>query len=81
MKPRSLLSCFLLATLLITMSAEMVELEKKDNGGRCYAVMDPDGCNLSSCRQRCLQLKNGNGVCVANVKEGYQCFCYINCKI
>ncbi|KAJ4838065.1 hypothetical protein Tsubulata_026901 [Turnera subulata] len=51
-----------------------------DNSGRCMAVMDPVGCNLLSCRQRCVQLKNGNGVCQANLKEGgYQCVCYMNC--
>ncbi|KAF9666791.1 hypothetical protein SADUNF_Sadunf16G0265300 [Salix dunnii] len=37
----------------------MVE-EMTDNNGRCAAVMDPNGCVLSSCKQRCLQQKNGN---------------------
>ncbi|KAG6793847.1 hypothetical protein NC652_004121 [Populus alba x Populus x berolinensis] len=73
------LSCFILALLLLTSSAEMMEV-MRDNNGRCAAVMDPDGCNLSSCRQRCLQQKNGNGVCLANLKAGsYQCVCYVNC--
>lgn len=49
------------------------------NGARCLEVIDPKDCNLLSCKQQCLQLKNGNGVCLANVKEGYQCVCCINC--
>ncbi|KAJ4831935.1 hypothetical protein Tsubulata_024189 [Turnera subulata] len=53
---------------------------RNESNARCMAVMDPDGCNLLSCRQRCIQLKNGNGVCQANLKEGgYQCVCYMNC--
>ncbi|OAY28677.1 hypothetical protein MANES_15G086200v8 [Manihot esculenta] len=78
MKPFYLCLC-LLTLLLLASTAEMREVKTED-GGRCFQVMDPDGCNLSSCRQRCLQLKNGNGVCVSNLKEGnYQCVCYINC--
>ena len=52
---------------------------KNGNGARCMAMMDQNGCDLPSCKQRCLQRKNGNGVCLANRKEGYQCICYFNC--
>lgn len=50
-----------------------------NDGGRCIAIMDPNGCNLPFCKQRCLQQKNGNGACLTNFNEGYQCVCYINC--
>ena len=52
---------------------------KNGNGARCMAIMDQNGCDLPSCKQRCLQQKKGNGVCLANRKEGYQCICYFNC--
>ncbi|TYI29212.1 hypothetical protein ES332_A05G300600v1 [Gossypium tomentosum] len=65
--------------LLLASSGEARELLVGKSGGRCIEVMDPKGCNLVSCKQQCLQLKNGNGVCLANVKQGYQCVCYINC--
>lgn len=55
---------------------------KSGNGGgdgRCMAVMDAEECNLSSCKMQCFQVKNGNGVCIARVQNGYQCVCYYNC--
>ena len=53
----------------------MKEVEAK----RCLVELNPTGCNLASCRQRCLQLKNGNGVYVDNGKGDYQFNCFYNC--
>ncbi|KAG9446637.1 hypothetical protein H6P81_012765 [Aristolochia fimbriata] len=68
------LSCIMLAILVFTSMEADVE-----GGGRCIMVMDPAACNLPSCKQQCLQAKNGNGVCISNIKEGYHCACYYNC--
>lgn len=51
----------------------------QNGSGRCMAVMDSDVCNLSSCKMQCFQVKNGNGVCLAKVQDGYQCVCFYNC--
>ncbi|KAJ0018995.1 hypothetical protein Pint_11062 [Pistacia integerrima] len=77
-------SSFVIALLLLASPVEMRELQQQqvrttEDSGRCLIVMDPNGCNLLSCKQRRLQQKNGNGVCLSNLKEGYQCICYINC--
>ncbi|KAF3794204.1 putative defensin-like protein 165 [Nymphaea thermarum] len=48
--------------------------------GRCLEVLSPDSCDLSSCKQQCLEKYNGNGVCEPN--EGgdkYRCACFYNC--
>ncbi|GKV09144.1 hypothetical protein SLEP1_g20688 [Rubroshorea leprosula] len=75
---KSFCLCFcILAMVLFASSA--VEMKEVENVGRCMVVMDPNGCNLLSCKQGCLQQNNGNGVCLANIKEGYKCVCYINC--
>ncbi|KAL5839019.1 hypothetical protein ACOSQ3_011727 [Xanthoceras sorbifolium] len=86
MKKLSCFACYVLPFLLLfTSSVEMMRQQVMETitiveeGGRCLVVMDPDGCNLLSCKQRCLQMKNGNGVCLSKLKKGYQCVCYINC--
>ena len=53
----------------------MKEVEAK----RCMVVLNPTGCNLASCKQQCLQQKNGNEVCVDNGKGDFQCNCFYNC--
>lgn len=63
----------------IIWTEEAVEMKTNSGGGRCMTLMDPRACELSSCKQKCLQHKNGNGVCLRNFKVGYQCACYINC--
>ncbi|KAK9167773.1 hypothetical protein Scep_002964 [Stephania cephalantha] len=72
------LEIILVLLFLFSSSGEMVK-EAESGGTRCNAVMDPGGCILQSCRQRCFMSKNGNGMCIANVREGYQCVCYYNC--
>lgn len=58
----------------------MKEAKVEDgNVGSCIEVLDRNRCNLASCEQRCLQEKNGNGVCVPNRNGGYECICYYNC--
>ncbi|CBI35533.3 unnamed protein product, partial [Vitis vinifera] len=70
-----LYSCILVLFLLISSGTEMKEVK----AARCMEVLDPNGCILPSCKQRCLQEKNGNGVCVPNRNGGYECICYYNC--
>nr|GMD68698.1 defensin-like protein 159 [Ipomoea batatas] len=66
-----------LSMAILVSSGESVIMSEDE--GRCMAVMESDGCNLSSCKLRCFQVKNGNGVCLAKLREGYQCMCYFNC--
>ncbi|KAK1281205.1 hypothetical protein QJS04_geneDACA004963 [Acorus gramineus] len=65
-----------LLVLLVISSAEMVRVA---DGARCQKVLSSGNCNLSSCRQQCLQQLNGNGVCVADAQFNYSCSCVYNC--
>ncbi|XXG89041.1 hypothetical protein AAC387_Pa12g1143 [Persea americana] len=65
--------------MLIFSSGIAVEIVV-EGSGRCSIVMDHHGCNLSLCKQHCLEKKNGNGVCLATVQESYLCVCYYNCQ-
>ncbi|CDP10666.1 unnamed protein product [Coffea canephora] len=78
MKPYHFL-CFLAVAAILVSSGKITIGEKHGIRERCMEVMEVNGCNLSSCKQQCWEVKNGNGVCLAKVREGYQCVCFFDC--
>lgn len=47
---------------------------------RCKKTLDAKDCNLSKCRQKCLEKYNGNGEChFITSSSTYECNCFYNC--
>ncbi|KAH6824051.1 hypothetical protein C2S53_000117 [Perilla frutescens var. hirtella] len=70
---------FLLVLFLVLSVALTVVVEVKAQK-RCKVILNPSGCDLSACRQQCLNSYNGNGVCTSGGSVGtYICTCVYNC--
>ncbi|KAI3994001.1 hypothetical protein MKX01_003014 [Papaver californicum] len=67
---------FLVVFSVVTIVAHQAEAQK-----RCEVILDPNNCELSSCRQQCYQQKQGNVSCqeMGAGSGSYRCVCYYNC--
>ncbi|KAH7672211.1 Defensin-like protein [Dioscorea alata] len=69
---------FLLVLVVIASVDQMMVL--KVDASTCQVTLKSTGCVLEQCRQDCLQMFNGNGVCVPPIKRtDFACLCIYNC--
>ncbi|KAK3019130.1 hypothetical protein RJ639_004122 [Escallonia herrerae] len=71
-KPTFSYLCFLVLVLSVTMA-------QIDAVQRCQVVLNPNDCELSTCREQCLKAYNGNGVCTPIGFTSFRCMCFYNC--
>ncbi|KAH7672212.1 Defensin-like protein [Dioscorea alata] len=68
-----------LLVLVVIASVDQMMVPKVD-ASTCQVTLTPTGCVLEQCRQDCLQMYNGNGVCVPfTTMTDFQCQCIYNC--
>ncbi|KAK6945413.1 Defensin-like protein [Dillenia turbinata] len=66
-------STFSILVLLVT----VVSVIPRGARGRHEIVLDPTSCELAACRQKCLRLFQGTGLCVYDYDKGnYACVCF-----
>ncbi|KAG8367958.1 hypothetical protein BUALT_Bualt16G0126800 [Buddleja alternifolia] len=57
-----------------------VYVNEVDAQKRCIVVLDPKGCQLSTCKEQCYKSYSGNGICTSGGAFGkYICSCFYNC--
>ncbi len=64
---------------LVIIFAFAVMVPEAQGQNRCFVVLNPNGCDLETCKKECFQQYNGNGVCEMSGFGKYRCGCAYNC--
>ncbi|KAJ8628438.1 hypothetical protein MRB53_021745 [Persea americana] len=71
---------YLFLVLLVFSTVEAKRELESDGAKRCGITLDPNGCNLSTCKEQCFKEYNGNGECSSNNTGKFNCVCFYNCS-
>ena len=88
-----LVQCFLLNSLILESEIyffhlifilAVVFMAPQVDAGRCTEVLNPNSCDLATCKSMCFtKHKSNSGECQVNggtpLKPTYKCVCYYNC--